>query len=107
MIEATGLQETQLSIQESETNKLSNINFTDKKDKELMDAARQFEAVFVNQLFKSIDATVEKTGMFSGGKGEEVFRSMFFDEIAKDVSSNSATSFGIAKQIYEQMKHLV
>jgi len=94
MIGTAGLQETQ-------------INITGKKDKELMDAACQFEAVFIDQLFKALDATIEKDESFHGGKGEEIFRSMFFDEMAKDISSSSTTSFGIAKQIYEQMKDLV
>ena len=108
MIESTGFQQTTLNIQENEIKKLSGMNLKDKKDKELMEAACQFEAVFVNQFFKAMNATVKRDeGMFSGGRGEEIFRSMFYDETAKNISSNPATSFGFAKQIYEQMKDLV
>ena len=97
MIKATGLQEIQLNIPE----------FKSKKKEELMAAANQFESVFINQLFKALNATVQKDGMFSGGRGEEMFKSMFYEEIAKDIASNPATSFGFAKQIYEQMKDMV
>lgn len=107
MIEPTAQQQINISQGQNEINKLSGINFKNKTDRELMEAASQFEAVFVNQLFKAMEATVERDGLLSGGKGEEMFRSMFYEEIARDISSNPATSFGFAKQIYEQMKDLV
>ncbi len=105
MIQATGLQEAQLSLQENEVKNLSGLDFKDRE--ELMAAARQFEAVFINQLFKALETTIQKDGMFSGGRGEELYKSMFYDEIAKDISSRPETSFGFAKQIYEQMKDMV
>lgn len=107
MIESTGLQQSQLNIQESEIKNLSGMNLSNKKEEELMAAAQQFEAVFINQLFKAMEATIQKDGMFSGGRGEEMFKSMFHDEIAKDISSSPSTSFGFAQQIYEQMKDMV
>lgn len=107
MIQATGFQESSLNIQENQIKSLSNINFKDKNQEELMEAAKQFESVFINQIFKALDATIEKDGMFSGGKGEKMFKGMFYQEIAKNIASDPTTSFGFAKQIYEQMKHSV
>lgn len=107
MIQATGLQETNLNIQDNQIKNLSNINMQGKNEEQLMEAAKQFESVFVNQLFKALDATVEKDGMFSGGKGEKMFKEMFHQEIAKNIASDPTTSFGFAKQIYEQMKDIV
>ena len=56
-----------------------------------------------------MDATVSKDddGMFAAGRGEKMFKSMFYDELAKNISSDPTTSFGFAKQIYEQMKDKV
>jgi flagellar protein FlgJ len=91
----------------AETNKLSALTgtkFSNKTEAELMKAAQQFESVFLGQLFNQMDKTVERDEMFSGGKGEEMFRSMFYDEIANNIASDPTTSFGLAKQIYEQMK---
>ncbi|HSA05576.1 MAG TPA: rod-binding protein [Candidatus Gastranaerophilales bacterium] len=109
MLESPNIQATDLNIQQNKINELSNINFKDKKQEDLMNAAAQFEAVFLNQMFKALDATIERDedAMFSGGRGEQMFKSMFYDEIAKDISSNPSTSFGFAKQIYEQMKNIV
>jgi len=107
MIESTGQQKIDINMQQNEVNKLAGFNLENKSEKELMEAAKQFEAVFINKLFKAMDSTVHRTGMFSGGRGEKMFRSMFFDEIAKSASSDPTTSFGFAKQVYEQMKDLV
>lgn len=107
MIQATGIEESQISLQESQIGSLSPAKLKGKTKEDLMEAAKNFEAVFLNQLFNAMEATVEKDGMFSGGKGEETFKSLFYDEIARNASSNSANSFGFAKQIYEQMKDQV
>lgn len=109
MIQATGIQESQILAQESQIGGLSVSNFQPKNKEDLMEAAKDFEAVFLNQLFNIMESTVEKDseGLFSGGKGEEKFKSFFYDEIAKQASSNPTTSFGLAKQVYEQMKGLV
>ncbi len=107
MIESASQQQINLNLKQNEINKLSGIDFAGKSESELMEAAKQFEAVFINQLFKAMDATIQREGLLSGGRGEEMFRSMFLDEIAKDIASSPETSFGFAKQIYEQMKDLV
>lgn len=75
---------------------------TESKDK-LMDAAQNFESVFVNQLLQIMDKTIQRSDFMSGGSGEKIFRQMFYQEIAKDISKNPNTSFGMAKQVYEQL----
>lgn len=107
MIAPTGQEKLGITTQENKINALSGINFQNKTQEELMKAAQQFESVFIGQLFNMMDKTVERDEMFSGGRGEEMFRSMFYDEVAKNIASDSSTSFGLAKQIYEQMKDLI
>lgn len=107
MIAPTGQEQAEITTQANKVNALSGITFQNKTHQELMEAAQQFEAVFIGQLFNMMDKTVERDEMFSGGRGEEMFRSMFFDEVAKNIASEPATSFGFAKQIYEQMKDLL
>jgi Rod binding domain-containing protein len=109
MIESAGIQESMVNIQENSIKKLTGINVNTKKLEELEKAAQDFESVFINQFMGALNATVERDeeGMFSGGKGEEMFKSLLNQEIAKNISSTPETSFGFAKQIYEQMKNLV
>lgn len=77
------------------------------KEEALRNAASEFEAVFVKQLMDVMDSTVQKSGFLSGGEAENIFKSMLNEEMAKNISSNSSTSFGIAEQLYNQMKELL
>ena len=91
-----------------ETNRLNSLkesllNTDDKKDKQLLKAAQDFEAVFINQILQIMDKTVQRSKFMHGGQGEKIFREMFYQEIAKEIASNKATSFGLGKQIYEQL----
>jgi flagellar protein FlgJ len=48
----------------------------------LAKAAKQFEAVFVQQMFAAMRETVPKDGIASGGEGEELFSSMLDQQLA-------------------------
>lgn len=95
------------NVQNKKLEELAGVNKNKKSDEELKKAAQDFESVFVNQFLETISSTVEKSEDFSGGRGEEMFKSMLNGELAKNISSNSQTSFGFAKQVYEQMKNKV
>ena len=77
------------------------------KDDQLKKASKDFEAVFVSQFMETLDSTVEKSEFMHGGQAEDTFKSMMTQEIAKSVSSSPTTSFGLAAQIYKQMKNTV
>ena len=98
---------------ELDTKDLSSLNIENvqgmkitNKEK-LMKTAREFESVFVAQLLNETQATVQKSGFMSGGPVEQKFRSMMNQYIAKDIANSPTANFGIAKQIYEQMKTMV
>lgn len=100
----------QVSQLKSQTNQLNALNesITDpqkaKNDKKLKEAAVQFESIFINQLLQQMDKTIDRSsGFMSGGKGEQMFREMFYQEIAKDIASNPNNNFGLGRQIYQQL----
>lgn len=96
-----------------DTRDLSSINIQNVEGmkisgkEKLMKTAKEFESVFITQLLNATQATVEKSGFMTGGPVEQKFRSMMNQYIAKDIANSPTASFGIAKQIYEQMKDLV
>ncbi|MCB9540622.1 MAG: peptidoglycan DD-metalloendopeptidase family protein [Myxococcales bacterium] len=71
------------------------------EDEALREAARQFESVFVHQLFKSMRATVPKGGMTDAGFGGEVFTDMLDAEYARSVSSTG--QLGLADVIAHEL----
>ncbi len=65
-------------------------------------AAQAFEASTIGQLLAPMFETVKpQDGPFGGGAGEEAFRPMLTEELAKGVSK--AGGLGLAAPIYRQM----
>lgn len=71
--------------------------------------AKEFEAVFISKMFSLMDQTVDREG---GVFGEETkyfdnFKSYMYNELGRELASNPHSTFGFAKQIYEQMEKYV
>ncbi|MEI8390294.1 MAG: rod-binding protein [bacterium] len=107
MINPVDMTTTMFGIQGKKLEEISGANKNNKTDEQLKKSAQDFESVFITQFLETLNSTVEKSEEFSGGRGEEMFRSMMNEEVAKNISSNPRTSFGFAQQIYEQMKNRV
>ena len=77
---------------------------------QLMKAAQEFESIFITKILSSMEETVDKTGSLfeekSGGYLDS-FRPYMYQQIGHDLASNPNTSFGFAKQIYNQMEKYV
>jgi Rod binding domain-containing protein len=48
--------------------------------------AQQFEGVLISQMLNDMFAGVKTDGMFGGGPGEEMFRSLMIDEYGKQIA---------------------
>ena len=68
----------------------------------LKDAARDFEAIFLDMLMKKMRETVHKNEMFHGGRGEEVFQEMMDSKVSERVA-RQGRGFGIAEAIYRDL----
>lgn len=78
-------------------------------DEELMDVCKDFEAYFIEQMFKSMEKMVPKDEDEEESSSMSSMTDYFKDgmmskyaEIAAD--SNGGNGFGIAQTLYEQMK---
>jgi len=63
--------------------------------------SREFEAMFVNMMLKSMRETVGKDKLTGGGKGEETFRSMLDQEYA-DQAARTGT-IGLARAVEREL----
>ncbi len=63
--------------------------------------AKDFEAMFVGIMVKSMRDTVGKDSMTYGGHGEEIYRSLLDQEYAKAISDNN--SLGLADRIEKEL----
>jgi Rod binding domain-containing protein len=76
---------------------------------QLEKVSKEFEAIFITKMLTLMDKTVDREG---GILGEETsyydkMKSYMFDELGRELANNPRTTFGFAKQIYEQMEKYV
>ena len=76
-------------------------SLADGRDAKLRQACQDFEAVFLNQLLKSMRKTVMKSDLFGGSREEELFQEMMDLEIAKSIARTNST--GMADLLYRQL----
>ncbi len=96
-------------------NKLEGSDLSNATDEELMEVCKDFEAYFVEQMFRAMekmshitDDDEEEDGAISSGYATQM-REYFQDEMLSKYAENAADSnngsgLGIAQMLYEQMK---
>lgn len=72
------------------------------QDKELMEACKQFEAYFLEQVFKEMQKTIIKSDDSSDNSLVDYFKDQSIQKIAAD--STEQNSLGLAQMLYEQMR---
>lgn len=63
--------------------------------------AKDFEAVFLEQMLRTMRSSVQKSGLVDGGNAEEIYRSMLDGEYAK-LMAGQGTS-GLSQMIERQL----
>lgn len=61
----------------------------------------EFEALFINQMLKTMRESIEKSSLFHGGPGEDIYTSMFDTELSKLMAN--AGGIGLEKTFMKQM----
>ncbi len=70
-------------------------------DSRLKEACEDFQAIFVKQMLDSMRKTVNKQGLLDGGRAEEIFEDMLYDEYARKISHTAG--LGLDKMMYSQL----
>lgn len=79
-------------------------DYTEATDDELMDVCKQFEAYFLEQVFKEMKKTIPESEDSSGSTNSLV--DYFEDQMIQEISADSTeqNGLGLAQMLYEQMK---
>lgn len=88
------------------SNKLSS-DMSKASTEELMQACKEFESYFIEQVYKSMEKTIPKTDdkSSSGTSYVEMFKDTLIQEYASmTTESNGGQGLGLAQQLFEQMK---
>lgn len=69
--------------------------------KDIDATARDFEAVFISQMFEQMFADVKTDGLGGGGSGERIFRSMMVQEIGRQMADQGG--MGLADTVKREL----
>jgi flagellar protein FlgJ len=72
------------------------------KAQRLAKACADFEAIFVEQLFKTMRASVPESGLMNGGRAEEIYTAMLDQQIAQEMALGQGST-GLAKQMHSKL----
>ncbi len=89
------------------TSKLENqlsSDYSKATDEELMDVCKEFEAYFLEQMFKEMLKTIPENEESTGSMSNMM--DYYKDEMVKNIAAESTESngLGLAQMLYEQMK---
>ncbi len=88
-----------------ETQIVNEIKNSGGQKAQLKKVSQEFESIFITKMLNMMDKTVdEEGGIFGKGKYMENFKSFIYNEMGREMASDPHTTFGFAKQIYEQME---
>ena len=90
-----------LTLQASQLKKLPETKGVS-DDAKLRDAANDFEAIFINQMLKTMRKTSFESDLLPKSEGEKVFQSLLDEQYAQ-ISAKSG-SLGLGEMIYQQLK---
>ena len=65
--------------------------------------AKDFEAVFINEVMGAMFEGVSTDGPFGGGPGETIFRSMMIENYSKTIAAQGG--FGLAAAVKRELLH--
>lgn len=85
-----------------QTPKTTDSKAADKQDPEaLRKTCQQFEAIFVQSMFKAMRATVPDGGLFPKGMAEEAFQDLMDMEVAKAAAEQGR--MGLGDSLFRQL----
>ena len=71
----------------------------------LKESSREFETMFVMEMYKAMRKAVPEGGLFEKSNATEIFQGMLDLELAKETTKGKG--MGIAQAMYEQMASLI
>lgn len=85
---------------------LNRIKGSGSGKEQLKKVAKEFESIFISKMFSLMDQTVDKEGGIFGEETKyfDSLKSYMYNELGRNLANNPHSTFGFAKQIYEQME---
>ena len=95
------------AVADEKTSSLKNKDLKNASDEELMDACKQFEEYFMEQIFKTaLKSTTALSGESDGPVYLDTMKDYIQDQYAKEISTSASNTgqVGFAQELFNQMK---
>ncbi len=80
------------------------IKDTKSKDSQLKELSKEFEAIFIDMVFKQMKKTVPKDGFLEESSEREIWDELLTTEMSQKLSKSGG--IGLADKLYKQLKVL-
>ncbi len=92
------------TVQNSSVSNKASSDYSNATDEELMDACKEFESYFLEQVFKEMQKTIIKAEEETSANSS--MQDYFEEEMVKEFAAQSTDQnpLGLAQMLYEQMK---
>lgn len=97
-----GTKDNRVDSAGQEFQKILDKAIASKEDKQLKEAAKQFEALFIYQMYSKMRETIDKGGLFEEDLASGIFQGMLDQEVSTKAAETGG--FGLADVIYQQLK---
>jgi len=74
---------------------------SDKTKAQLKESSKQFENIFLSEMFSLMNQDLPTDGPFDGGEGEGMVRSLLNDQYAKSITNSGG--FGLSDTVYREL----
>ncbi|MDD2430696.1 MAG: rod-binding protein [Bacillota bacterium] len=71
-------------------------------DEDLKVACQEFEAIFTQELLKTMWATVPESGLIKESQAQKIWKDLYIEQLAK--TSSVGKGIGIAENLYYQLR---
>ena len=71
----------------------------------LKEACKQFEAIFIEYMLKTMRKSVPKSALFKRENAEQIYTSLFDEKVAEKVAESKG--LGLADMLYKELSKLI
>ncbi|RLB11721.1 MAG: flagellar biosynthesis protein FlgJ [Deltaproteobacteria bacterium] len=71
----------------------------------LKEVCRQFEAIFIEYMLKTMRRSIPKSSLFKRENAEQIYTSLFDEKVAEKVAE--AKGVGLADMLYKELSKLI
>lgn len=97
----TDMTAAQAKVEQADFEALLRKAQADQDDAKLKEACEEFEAYYLNKVFKDMRKSIPKANLYEKAEGHDIYEDMLYEAYSKEIAKGSAA--GIKDMLYKQL----